>query len=458
MNKNGPQSPRNNSIEEITELLVQYVQTQDLPEFYKAIKELHPYDLTLIYKKFPEQETKRLLLLFKPDVLADMAESLKLHEQIKLFEQLGPERTLEVMQQMDKSDLIRFLHDLPAKRREQLLSSMHLDHSAIIRSVLNYPPETAGRIMTDRYRTLLAHETAKEAIRESQGTPPIPAASYLYVTDDEGKLIGVVSHRSLLQAGDKTRVEELMTKRVIYTTVDMDQEEAAQLLQRYEFNALPVVDENHRLCGVIQMDDVIDIIMHEASEDLAKMGGGGKDIDFDTKPLVAVKRRLPWLILLLFIGLISGSIVDFFEDTLNQVVALAFFMPMIAGMTGNTGTQSLAVVVRGLIGRKLDKSTVLALIGREIKVGTLIGLVCGVMITVIAYFWQGDWLLGTIIGVSLFFTLVIGTLTGTCIPLLLSRFKVDPAVASGPLITTLNDILSLFIYFGIATRFLDALM
>lgn len=446
------------SVEELTQQLTEHVQSQNLPEFYKLVKELRPYDLSLIYKKFPEDEKNRFLLLFKPDILADLAENLKINEQAALFKRLGSERTLEVMQQMDKSDLIRFMHDLPAKRREELLSSMNLDHSAIIRSVLRYPPETAGRIMTDRYRTLFTHDTAKGALRQSQGTLHLSAASYLYVIDDEGKLVGVVSYRSLALADDKTKVEELMTRRVIHATVDMDQEEAAQLLQRYEFTSLPVVDENNRLCGIIQMDDVIDIIMDEASEDLAKMGGGGKDIDFDTKPLVAVRRRLPWLILLLLIGLISGSIVDFFEDTLNQVVALAFFMPMIAGMTGNTGTQSLAVVVRGLIGRKLDRSTVLALIGREIKVGTLIGLVCGLLITVIAYFWQGDWLLGVIIGVSLFFTLIIGTLTGTCIPLLLSRFKVDPAVASGPLITTLNDILSLFIYFGIATRFIDALM
>ncbi|MCK6075055.1 magnesium transporter [Paenibacillus silvae] len=452
------QTTKELSLEEITAQLTQHVQSKNLPEFYKLVKELRPYDLSLIYKKFPEDDINRFLLLFKPDILADLAENLKLHEQAELFERLGPERTLEVMQQMDKSDLIRFMHDLPAKRREELLSSMNLDHSAIIRSVLSYPPETAGRIMTDRYRTLFTHDTAKEALRQSQGTLHLSASSYLYVTDNEGKLAGVVSYRSLALADDKTKVEELMTRRVIHATVDMDQEEAAQLLQRYEFMALPVVDENNRLCGIIQMDDVIDIIMDEASEDLAKMGGGGKDIDFDTKPLVAVRRRLPWLILLLLIGLISGSIVDFFEDTLNQVVALAFFMPMIAGMTGNTGTQSLAVVVRGLIGRKLDRATVLALIIREIKVGMMIGLVCGVLITVIAYIWQGDWLLGMIIGVSLFFTLIIGTLTGTCIPLLLSRFKVDPAVASGPLITTLNDILSLFIYFGIATRFIGALM
>lgn len=269
---NGPHTKKDFSVEEITEQLVQHVQSRNLPDFYKLVKELHPYDLSLVYKKFPEEETNRFLLLFKPDALADLAETLKLHEQIQLFERLGPERTLEVMQQMDKSDLIRFMHDLPAKRREELLSNMNLDHSAIIRSVLNYPPETAGRIMTDQYRTLLAHETAKEALRQSQGTMHISASSYLYVTDNEGKLVGVVSYRSLALADDKTQVEELMTRRVIHATVDMDQEEAAQLLQRYEFIALPVVDENHRLCGIIQMDDVIDIIMDEASEDLAKMG------------------------------------------------------------------------------------------------------------------------------------------------------------------------------------------
>lgn len=173
---------------------------------------------------------------------------------------------------------------------------------------------------------------------------------------------------------------------------------------------------------------------------------------------MAAYRRLPWLILLLFIGLVSGTIISGFEETLSKVVALAFFMPMIAGMTGNTGTQSLAVVVRGLITSDTDKGVVTRLIIRELKVGLIIGFTCGILISIIAYVWQGNPVLGLVVGSSLVMTLIIGTLAGTIIPLILYKFNIDPAVASGPLITTLNDILSLLIYFGIATMFISKLM
>jgi magnesium transporter len=174
--------------------------------------------------------------------------------------------------------------------------------------------------------------------------------------------------------------------------------------------------------------------------------------------LTATLRRLPWLILLLFIGLVSGSIIDGFSATLEQVVSLAFFMPMIAGMTGNTGTQSLAVVVRGLVSQDLNFKQVIKLILREFWVGIIIGVICGILISIIALVWQGSLTLGIVVGSSLMLTLIIGTLSGTIIPLILYKFNFDPAIASGPLITTINDILSLLIYFGIATLFLSELM
>jgi magnesium transporter len=212
------------------------------------------------------------------------------------------------------------------------------------------------------------------------------------------------------------------------------------------------------LLGIVTIDDIIDVVIKEANEDIEKLSASGKSIDFDTKTFVAAARRLPWLILLLFIGLISGSIISSFENTLEQVVAIAFFMPMIAGMTGNTGTQSLAVVVRGLITHDIEKGVILRLIARELGVGVTIGITCAILIAIIAYIWQGSFILGAVVGVSLFFTLVIGTLAGTIIPLILFRLNIDPAVASGPLITTINDIFSLLTYFGIATMFLNYLM
>jgi magnesium transporter len=249
-----------------------------------------------------------------------------------------------------------------------------------------------------------------------------------------------------------------MYERVISVTVTTDQEEVAKLAERYDFVAIPIVDEANVLLGIVTVDDIIDIVIREANEDIEKLSATGKSIDFETKTLIAAARRLPWLILLLFIGLISARIMSSFEDTLKQVVALTFFMPMIAGMTGNTGTQSLAVVVRGLISNDIDKGVVARLVAREFGVGITIGVSCSILIAVIAYIWQGNFALGAVVGCSLFLTLIIGTLAGTVIPLILYKLKIDPAVASGPLITTLNDIFSLLTYFSIASMFLKHLV
>lgn len=249
-----------------------------------------------------------------------------------------------------------------------------------------------------------------------------------------------------------------MYSRVVKADVLTDQEKVANLISRYNFVSLPVVEEDNTLVGVITVDDIIDVVMQEANEDIEKLSASGKAIDFNTKPLVAAYRRLPWLILLLFICLLSGGIISGFEETLETVVALAFFMPMIAGMTGNTGTQSLAVVVKGLVTQNLNFKQVVKLILREFWVGIIIGVTCSILILLIAYLWRDNFTLGLVVGSSLLITLIIGTLAGTIIPLILYKFNIDPAVASGPLITTINDILSLFIYFGIATIFISKLM
>ena len=230
------------------------------------------------------------------------------------------------------------------------------------------------------------------------------------------------------------------------------------MIGRHDFLSVPVVNDDNILVGIITADDVLDIVVREANEDIEMLFASGKEIDFHTKPFVAAYKRLPWLVLLLFIGLVSGSIISKFEATLEAVVALAFFMPMIAGMTGNTGTQSLAVVVRGLVTEDLTMKKTLRLVLRELLVGIMLGIVCGALISVIAYIWQGSFTLGLVVGASLIATLIIGTLAGTVIPLILNKFKVDPAIASGPLITTINDILSLLIYFGIASMFISKLM
>ena len=276
--------------------------------------------------------------------------------------------------------------------------------------------------------------------------------------DENKKLTGVVSYRDLLLAGVDEKVANVMYTRVISVPTHMDQEEVARTIERYDFLSVPVVDAEQHLLGIITVDDIIDVVMQEADEDIGRLSATGKTIDFTTGSWVSALRRLPWLILLLLLGLISGSIISGFENTLDQVVALAFFMPMIAGMTGNTGTQSLAIVVRGLAANDLDRKAIFRLIRREFGVGIIIGTVCGVLVSGLGFLWEGHAVLGLVVGCSLFMTLIIGTMAGTIIPLILYKFRIDPAIASGPLITTLNDIFSLTIYFGIASFFISHLL
>ncbi|MGG3471032.1 magnesium transporter [Neobacillus pocheonensis] len=447
------------SQDELSLSIIKTLKDNKKEEFEVILEELQPYDIAKIYEDLPEKHKGRFLLFLNFDVLADLMEELETPEQLDLLNKLGIEKSSKVLDLMDNDDLALLLHDVSPEKKDSLLSGMNTEESNAVKDIMKYPPETAGRIMTNRFIWIRSYYTVREAVDKFKSFAEFAESmNYLYVTDEGRKLVGVVSYRDLLLAGLEEKIETIMYERVISVTVTTDQEVVAQTAERYDFLAVPVVDENNILVGIVTVDDIIDVVIKEANEDIEKLSASGKSIDFETKTFIAAARRLPWLILLLFIGLISGRIISSFEDTLKQVVALAFFMPMIAGMTGNTGTQSLAVVVRGLISHDIDKGVVARLITRELGVGITIGITCAVLIAMIAYIWQGNLILGAVVGCSLFFTLIIGTLAGTVIPLILYRFKIDPAVASGPLITTLNDIFSLLTYFGIATMFLKHLM
>lgn len=416
---------------------------------------LHRYDLARMYMRLPEKYRSRFLVFLGLEPLARMVSELDRFEQVEVLTRVGVEKAAQVLDLMDDDDLAVFLGGLAEEKKEAFLEGMKREESDAVLKLMTYKPETAGRMMTNRYVWLPVHFNVSDVVDKLRSYAAIAEnINYLYVVDDEKKLAGVVSYRDLILALPETPIADIMRERVISVSVHTDQEEVARVIERYDFLAVPVVESNGVLVGIVTVDDVIDVVIREATEDIQMMSASGKTIDFDTKAHTAAFRRLPWLILLLFIGVFSGTIIARFEETLDRVVALAFFMPMIAGMTGNTGTQSLAVVVRGLITREADGRTVRRLIWRELLVGLMIGIICGVLIAVIALIWQGNAVLGLVVGASLVLTLIIGTLAGTVIPIVLYKLKVDPAVASGPLITTLNDILSLLIYFGMATRFL----
>ncbi|MDJ0332220.1 magnesium transporter [Planococcus sp. S3-L1] len=445
--------------DEITLALIQSLQEGNSNEFQAILSELQPYDIGVHYRHLPEKHRNKFLLYLTIFQLTDLMQELPKTEQVEILQKLGVEKSKKVLDRMDNDDLALFLDDLEPDRINELLSQINQDDSKFVQRTINYPPETAGRLMNNRYVWIPRHYTIRDAIDKIKHFAEIAEyLNYLYVVDEDKKLRGVISYKDLILGNLEDKVEDIMYNRVVKADVLMDQEDVAHIISRYDFVTLPIVEHDNTLAGVVTVDDVIDVVMQEANEDIEKLSASGKSIDFNTPAWTAAYRRLPWLILLLFIGLFSGSIISRFEDTLQAVVALTFFMPLIAGMTGNTGTQSLSVVVRGLASQKLDFKQTVKLIIRELWVGIIIGVICSVLILLIAYVWQGSFILGIVVGGSLLMTLIIGTLAGTIIPLILYRFNIDPAVASGPLITTINDILSLLIYFGMATLFISQLM
>ncbi|MDQ0155682.1 magnesium transporter [Robertmurraya andreesenii] len=450
---------KNMTEDQITLYIIKALKENKRKEFETIVDELQPYDIAQIYEDLPEKHRTRFLFFLHINNLADLLQELDSEEQIDVLNRLGIEKSGKVLDMMDNDDLASLLEDLSPEKIEALLAGMKKEESQIVQDIMNYPPETAGRLMTNRFVWIRDYYSVREAVDKLKTFAELAETiNYLYVIDQNRRLVGVVSYRDLLIADMTEKIRDIMYERVIYVLEETDQEEVARLIERYDFLAIPVVNKEHILMGIITVDDIIDVVIREANEDIEKLSASGKSIDFDTKSFVAAYRRLPWLVLLLFIGVISGSIISSYEATLDKVVALAFFMPMISGMTGNTGTQSLAVVVRGLASNDIDRRVITRLIFRELTVGIIIGVICGVLISVIALIWQGNMVLGLVVGSSLLITLIIGTLAGTVIPIILYRLKIDPAIASGPLITTLNDIFSLVIYFGIATMFLNYLL
>lgn len=423
-------------------------------DLQNLMEELQPYDMARVYLNLPEKHRHKMLSLLAPRQTAIVIQELEYDKQLDILHKLGLEKSSKVMDLMENDDLADLLNEMSVEQMEEFLSSMKKEESKNVQTLMSYPADTAGGMMTNRFVWIRSYYSVNEAIEKLRSFAEMAEnIYYLYVIDEEKKLVGVVSYRDLLLARGDDRISDIMFHRVISVPVDMDQEEVARTIERYDFIAIPVVDHRGLLMGIITVDDVIDVFIEEANEDIGKLAASGKDIDFNTGAVTASARRLPWLIMLLLIGILSGSIISHFESTIEKVIALSFFMPMIAGMTGNTGTQSLAVVVRGLVATETNSKVITKLLLRELAVGGMIGITCGILIMLIAYFWH-SLALGLVVGSSLFLTIILGTMAGTIIPLLLHKLKVDPAIASGPLITTLSDIFSLLVYFGTATMFL----
>lgn len=450
---------REEELTALTSSIEEAIQMGQITNMCSELAEWEPYDLAVVYEELDERYRLPFMNALGIETLAGMLSELSPLVEVSALYILSKEKAAQVLNRMDNDDLADLLGELSDEIREYMLSIMEVTERETVRTLMEFGPETAGGIMTNRYVWFYAKYTVREAVEKVKHFADLTNdIQDLYVLNEQKELIGLTTYRDLVLAQETDVIEDLMRENVVKVPADLDQEEVAHLFEQYDLVSVPVEDTNGKLIGVVTFDDVLDVLRDEANEDINKLSATDKTIDYNTRPLIAAKRRLPWLIMLLFLGLLSGSIISIFEGTVSQVVTLTFFMPMIAGMTGNTGTQSLAVVIRGLGPHtKMNKKTIIHLLRRELLVGIMIGSVCGLSVALVAGVWQMNFALGAVIGFSLLLTIIIGTMAGTIIPIVLYKLKVDPAVASGPLITTLNDLFSLSVYFGTATVFISYL-
>ncbi|MDK6679120.1 magnesium transporter [Aerococcus sp. UMB8608] len=386
---------------------------------------------------------------------------LKLHEkdQVAVFHKLYPEKKYKIVDLLQASEFAELFEHLDYKGRRQAIEDLPADRQAI-EAILEHDFQTAGDIMTTEVLTVYAHDSADQVITQiRQSASTVETIYYVYVVDEARHLLGVLSLRELLRSAGDCPVQDIMNSQLVQADIGMDQEEVARIIKEYDLLALPVVDSQGKLVGIVTVDDVMDVMDLETTEDFHRFAGisGSADNETDKEGILeTVKNRLPWIIILIFLGLVSANLINMFESTLSRVVVLAVFMPIIMDSAGNVGTQSLAVSVRRLTLGDTSESF-WSLIWKELVAGIIIGLAAGLTICGVAYFLFGNLVLSFIIGISLAVTLSVSTVIGYLVPTLFSKIHIDPAVASGPFITTLTDATGLLIYFSLATYLMHLL-
>ncbi|BAP85931.1 magnesium transporter MgtE [Paucilactobacillus hokkaidonensis JCM 18461] len=439
-------------------IIVTALSNQKRAVFRDHFLELHFYDQMQLFASFTQQQRQRIYRFLSPKELGDMFDEFAEDETmvISYLKEMTPQlaanvlsemftdNTVDILGQMEKSDLATYLNLMPK------------DEIPEVRKLLNYDDKTAGALMTTEYVSIDQNKTvstAMQIIRHQASDAEI--IYYLYVLDDAQNLIGVVTLRDLMISDKRTEIKTIMNPYVYSVQVDDDQEDVAQKVREYDFLAVPVVNQAGHMLGIITVDDIIDVIDEESAEDYSGLAGVNVD-DTKESPWSAALHRLPWLVTLLVLGMSTASLINHFDGLVSQASILAVFISLITGTAGNAGTQSLAIAIRK-ISVENDRK-IWRLISNEVLTGVLIGIVTAVVITIIVGVWKHNFILGGVIGISMMVAIVVANLAGSLIPILMDKIGVDPAVASGPFISTLSDLTSVMIYFSIAQLFLKYLI
>ncbi|WP_303967700.1 magnesium transporter [Sporosarcina ureae] len=433
---------------------------EDIHSFRQEYLVLHPYDRAIFYEEVGPELRELMYFYLSPKELAEIFETSEIEEDEyeEFLEEMDATYAAEMISYMFVDNAVDVLKELDKKKVVSYLTLMDKEAAVQIKALLHYEEYTAGSIMTTEFVTVSENSTVRSAMTILRSeAPSAETIYYIFVVDDFQRLTGVVSLRDLIIADEDTLIRSIMSDRLVSVSVSDDQEDVARTIQDYNFLAVPVVDFQQHILGIITVDDIIDVIDEEASDDYSKLAGVSTMDTFDKNPFSAAKKRIPWLLILLVLGMLTANLIDLFTETISKVALLAAFIPLIAGTAGNSGTQSLAVAVRGIATRDIEDESKIKLLIREAGTGIITGVICAIFVVLLIFIWKHELVIALLVGAAMLVSIFVATISGSFIPLFMHKLKVDPAVASGPFITTLNDVISVVIYLGLATVFLSSL-
>jgi len=432
---------------EIVENLSYLIQVRDTAKLKNLIVDIHPADLADILSEMEEQPRNYLFGLLESETASNVMIELDEVTRNELVESMGLDRLSSIVVEMDSDDATDILAELPKETAEQVLFRLDHEERAEVEKLIVHEEDTAGGIMALEFVTVQETDTVDEAIQKiRQKAQEVDEIYTVYVTDQARRLTGVLSLKKLLLSKHNMLIRDIMNRDVISVTAEKDQEDVATIVRRYDLVSVPVVDHANRLVGRITIDDIVDVLQEEANEDLSRMAGIDEDeIPQEMSTFRISRFRLPWLLIAFCGEVVSAFILKSFQASLEQIVATAFFIPLIMAMGGNSGIQASTIVVRSIaVEGSSDRWTRL---WREMKVSLFNGLIMALLVTLMVnIFFTDDPLFGLVIGVSMLIVMVNAAVTGTVVPYVLDKYDYDPAIATGPFITTSNDVFGLLIY------------
>lgn len=448
----------------LAEALRRLVRRGKRADIARLLSKIRPGDMPVLLGSLTPAERLHVFQIVTeeyPDTAGDVLSDLEAPQRLELLEKLPPEVIAEILEEAAVDDAVYVIDSLPEAKKEQVLQLVDPEQMSEMRPHLTYEDDTAGRIMDPEFFALPESTRVRQAIAAIQEKRDVEMIYYLYIVDSDKHLLGVTSLRQLLLSRPDQRLGEIMQRDIIRVNTGTDQEEVAAVAARHDLLAVPVVDGDNRLAGIVTLDDIIDVVKEEANEDILRIAGTSEDeLLYQERSLKVASIRLPWLLVNLVGGVITGLLLERFQVSFQEALFLLAFVPVIMGMGGNSGTQTSTITVRGLAtGRiELTRERIRHYLWQQTKVGALLGIATGIVAGTVALALQRNPAYALVVGGAMLFAILVASLNGVMIPLLFQRLGVDPAVAAGPLVTTSNDITGILIYFGLASLLIQFLV